>query len=589
MTGVIRRGQAANSNQRKPAGFHPASGREAGSPASADFFSDPETTKTLYLDFGEDALSVLQKLKRTGADTVILVIPKGAKIFGSPVNFRLLRQQAASLKKALAVATADEHGATLVTKTGLPLVNPAESDFPAGAQRAGERVLGDIRNRSRKPIARTVTPARRDQPGSDSGQKNRISEQALINLIGPDSSGGSEIVLPQPVRTWHIKWRYIIWSLGLVSALAVILGVFVLPAATVTITPRTEPVIRDIELQVNNSAIAPDSQNLILPGQKISEEIGGTRPYPTTGVKEVGEKASGFVTIYNFSGTTLILKKATTRLEAGGKVFYFLQDVGGIRPTSRISGSDQADPATLTESVPIVAAEPGDGYNLPADTRFEIFNEVFGHQSDVLYAANSNPVSGGTTQQIKIVSEGDIASARQAIRTELVAQLREKLTDTLTADSRLADNAFTAEVLEESLSHQVGAETAEFQLTQRLRVNALIYHESEVRQLIIDRITRLLPENKFLLPPSQEKFSADFVSIDIGGGIGTLRAHFETQARYDVNTEFLARTLRGRSASQVKEILLARPEIQDVVVEFSPGWVTSVPRYSRNFVLKLSE
>jgi hypothetical protein len=263
--------------------------------------------------------------------------------------------------------------------------------------------------------------------------------------------------------------------------------------------------------------------------------------------------------------------------------------VGSIRPTARIGTDLEIDQSSLIDPVPIVAEGAGEDYNLPPNSRFEIYNEVFGHQPDVLYAINANPISGGTNKEVKIVSAADIERARADLKLKIGEQVRKSLAEAAAADVKLLDNAFTVAVKEEKISRQINEEAESFELAQKAEVIALAFSEQDVRDLIVERIVRLLPQNKYLLPAEQQNLTEQFVSLDFGGGVGTLRAHFESAVRYQINVDFLTQTLPGKTASQVKEILLSRPEISDVSVSFSPFWVKSVPKFGNKIDFKIQQ
>ncbi|MEK9180904.1 MAG: hypothetical protein AAB871_01580 [Patescibacteria group bacterium] len=542
--------------------------------------------RTIYLAFDEEVISALQKIRKAGSDDIILVVPKGARIFRNLTNLKLLREQAQKFQKKLTLATADEKGRVLATRAGLVLNTDAavlKEEIAKSSilvTNGPRRPLGDIV--PRKPIATAPVVSVESKPLE--------TKEELSSLIGPKSQSRA-IELPQKIKQTDKPkknfLKYLVIGTAVVFLVAGTLLFYVLPQAEILAAPRSEPVTRDLELLVDSQAAMPDAQNLSIPGKKITEEISDEGEYPTTGIKNIGEKASGFVTLYNFSKNTLILKKTTTRLEANGKVYYFLQDVGNIRPTARIGTDLEIDPTSLIDPVPIVAAEAGEASNLPAGTRFEIYNEVFGHKAELLYAINGNPIAGGTNRQVKIISEADVKAARADLAKKVAAEMMEQMKGKLSADSRLADNAYGVEIMEESLSKPVGEEAENFKLTQKIKINALVYDEKDVRDLIVERIVKLLPENKYLLSEGEQNLSSQFVSLDLSAGSGTLRAHFESRIKYRVNPEFLVKSILGKNETQVKEILLSRPEIEDLKVNFYPFWVKSVPRFESKVNFKV--
>lgn len=549
--------------------------------------------RTIYLEYDEEILSVLQKIKKAGDDEVIVVAPKGARILRSLTTLRLLKEQSERLNKALTFTTADEKGRILARRAGL---NVVEGIPPASSTPFSRPVSPVMRTRGMGDIA--IRPLRAEIkkekrvfiPQSKKLVKKDQPEKQLSELIGPKTIS-PEVKIVQRKTSSHFVWKFVVAPLAILVIVLGIFALYILPKAMVTVVPRTEPVTRDLEILVDSQSQSalPDNKTYTILGKKMTEELTEAKDYPATGVKKIGEKASGFVNLYNFSKTSLILKSGTTRLEAKGKIYYFLQDIGSIRPTARIGSDLEIDPSSLIEPVPIVAADAGEDYNLPAGTKFEVFNEVFGHQPDVLYAVNANPIAGGTNKEVKVVSDADVKTARDDLSKIFIEKFRSLMKDKLASGFKLADHAFNIEIEQETVTPPVGTQKDQFQLSQKVKVNVLVYNESDVRDLIVDRITHLLPEEKYLLPESQQTLTADFVSLDLGAGAGTLRAHFESAIRYRIDVSFLSKSLLGKTETQVKEILLARPEVEDVKVNLWPFWVKTVPPFENKLTIEVTK
>ncbi|OGE80204.1 MAG: hypothetical protein A2826_01705 [Candidatus Doudnabacteria bacterium RIFCSPHIGHO2_01_FULL_43_23] len=541
--------------------------------------------KKLYLNFDEEVMSALQKIKKSGEDELVLVVPKGARIFRSTTALRLIRQQAAKLRKTIKVSTADERGKVLVKRAGIILATHTEEiPFAAVAQRQ-KRSIEDIRVTPRQIVKSEALKIDEDD-AIKSRNKLTEPEEELSDLIGPGSSD-SEIKIPKVIKVPLSSYRYTFISVFLILVAVLVIIFYILPSATVVVTARSEPLARDLEILVDSQTTVPDIQNLLVPGQRIEEERDYSGEYPATGSKKVGKPASGFVTIYNFSNNNLILRAATTRLEVEGKVYRLLQDVTRLAPTGKTPSGD-IDPNTLVNPVPVSADDPGSDFNAPAGTRFEIINEVFGHQPEILYAQNANPVSGGNDDEVAIVSEQDIENARASTTVAVLALLEKQLSDKLGEEISLPPTAATVEVLDESISHKAGAEVSRFSLSQKLLIKALIYNKSDVKEIMKERIVRLLPENKTLVS-SDEVIEAEFVSLDLSAGAGTLHAHYESSIIYKINEDFLKRSLKGKSITEAKEILLARPEIDQVDVLLSPFWVRKIPRFESKLTFNTSQ
>lgn len=374
-------------------------------------------------------------------------------------------------------------------------------------------------------------------------------------------------------------------SLAGIAALAILvaglLAFLVLPEARITVVARTEPVTRDFEIAVSQNETSPNPAELTIPAKIVTEEVEDKKTVPATGVRNVGRKASGFVYIYNFSKTTLILRAGTTVLAAGSRQYVFAQDVTGIRPTAFIGLENQEiDETSLIPPVPVIAAAPGESYNLAKGSRLEIDNQVFGRKPQSLYAAVAEDLSGGSTKEVKYVTEADIENAGNALAAEITDRELQKLSAT--------PESAAVSVLEKKASVPAATETPEFEISAKVKIEALVYKESDVREIVTERIERLLPKNKLLRhDDGRRRLQHKFTSISLSEGRGTLSTHFEGEVVYTLDKAELIEKAKGKNADEIREILLSRPEIDKVEIKFYPAWVKKAPSFGKKIFLNI--
>ncbi len=387
-----------------------------------------------------------------------------------------------------------------------------------------------------------------------------------------------------------LPWSRKVVAAGLVAVIIVGLLVFlVLPEAKIEVTARTEPVTRDFEIRIDKNQSEPNSSELIVPAQLLEKEVEGTKTFQATGTKNTGHKASGFVTIYNFSKTTLILKAQTTILEAGGHQYIFTQDVGSIRPTAFIGLENQEiDESSLIPPVPIIAAGPGAEYNLSKGTRVEIKNEVFGHQPKSLYGVAADSITGGTDQIIKVITEQDLLGAAPALIQEVLEKAKKDIM-TQNPNLKIDDSAISYDILEQKTSLNPGKEAQEFEATAKLKLRALAYDEQQIKNVISERIKRLLPQSQILQTEKSVQLSTKLLSASMDAGSGILSSHYEGQIYYKIDGQELLAKLKGKSLEEISEIVLSRPEIKDVTIKFFPFWVKKAPKFVKriNLVIRV--
>jgi len=75
--------------------------------------------QTFYIDIDEEITSIVDRMRKSEAKEVVIVVPKRALIIQSMVNLKLLKREADRLKKEIIIVTQDKLGKLLVEKAGI--------------------------------------------------------------------------------------------------------------------------------------------------------------------------------------------------------------------------------------------------------------------------------------------------------------------------------------------------------------------------------------------------------------------------------------------------------------------------------------
>jgi len=506
--------------------------------------------KSIYLQSRSDIKAIVKLLRQAKQPEAVLVVPKDSILFQVPGKIRRLRRAAQELGIDVTIATTNPGGRRLALSSGFKVLQGKETTSSAPPV-----FVNDLLKKRQKRRVRGF------------GQLSEIVKK----------------VLPQAPKRINkrtgLSVKRIVFAL---AALSVIFGAvfFYFPSALITVANRSEAVARDIDIQVDTRQKEADIAALTIPGFVIEREAEGSGKFTPSGKRNIGKKASGFVQIYNFSKNTLILKsETTTLLTAGGKNYVFAQDVGGIRPTAFIGRGDEqeVDPSSLSAPVPVVAAQSGEEFNISDGVRIEIVNEVFGSKPDQLYGMASGNITGGSTLEVRVLTENDVLEGIRIVREKIISDQAASLARETEGLALLASGV-KSEILEESVSHSVGDQASEFSVAVRLGIKALSYNREDVLGVVRGRIERLLPENKKLALGDGAVLESRFFVLNFEEGTGILTNHFESRIVYEINVSDLQKKVAGKSRDEISEILLSRPEIEDVNVEFTPFWVKKAPR-----------
>ncbi|MBX4205328.1 MAG: baseplate J/gp47 family protein [Candidatus Doudnabacteria bacterium] len=533
--------------------------------------------RVIKLKKSDDIAAVIQIIKDLKDREVVFEFEDGSPLLTSSSNLKLMKKTGEVMGKKVRVRTNDPTGRMLAIKAealdgeaiAAKVVTPRPMPSRMRSMDSGPR-FSDIR-----PNTRAVAPMRMPRAAVESPYVRSAPEQ--VRPVKARRSGNFSKIFVVTVVVLVLS----------VFALAVLL-----PTANITVYARSEPITRDTEITVDKSATSPDVSKMVVPGQAISREVSQTKNFPATGVKNVGTKATGSVQLYNFTKNTLTLKSTTTVLLANGKKFLFTKDVTGLRPTATIGTGAEAevDPSSLIPPIAIVAQDPGEDSNIAANTKFNIVNAALGNQN--VYGVDTAALTGGTTKTIKIISQPDLDNAAASMTNSIAEQAESDFNqENSTSDIKILPTGITKEVLAKTANRKAGDEGENFDMTMIARISGLSYNESQVKDLVKQKITSVLSDDKFLVDKAEESASASFKSLDLARGTGVLSVHYETVAAYKIDTENLPKILAGKNANEIKEILLTKPEIDRVDVEFSPFFVNKAPKLNGKIYIhnKLSQ
>lgn len=172
------------------------------------------------------------------------------------------------------------------------------------------------------------------------------------------------------------------------------------------------------EPNINSEFIAyPDKREGSLSYEVLTLESTSESQVKASGQVEVKKEATGMIEIIKTTpGTERII--ANTRFRSpDGKVFRIKNAVVVPGSVNNVPGTIQAE---------VTAAEPGDGYNLPVGTRFDVPGFQEGGLTDLykaIYAENRVAFTGGFNGPQFKIDETELGTARQALQIKLRDEL----------------------------------------------------------------------------------------------------------------------------------------------------------------------
>jgi hypothetical protein len=368
--------------------------------------------------------------------------------------------------------------------------------------------------------------------------------------------------------------RFMLWLVALVS---VVFFLFALSSLFTKAEVKVNPKIEDMVLNENLSASKDsNSSNGILSFNLMVVSGTENKNIQASGKKDVSEKATGMVVIYNIFSSSSQALSVDTRLEGSNGKIYKTQEKT-IVPGMNKDGT----PGSV--EVKIYGAEAGPDYNSgPLD--FKIFNFQGTPKYSKFYGRSKGEISGGFIGQAPDISDADRATAVNDLKTALGAELLQKAANQIPGGFILFKDATLLDTSDSNIS-SIYKKDNSLTLTQSGTFYGLIFNEQELTKKIAqDNIDKYdgsdvyVPNIKNLTFTLSDK---DNVSLDSAQNIDfNLSGPAKIVWKLDVN-KFTA-DLLGKSKSDFKQILSRYPGIDSASLTVSPFWKMSIPDKTKN-------
>jgi len=546
--------------------------------------------ENFYLEKKETLFSIIDRIKRSRDNNIVLVVPNGLITLKSIVNLKILKEEALSLDKNISISTSDFFIKNLIEQAGLELVEVEKPEIKP------RKIMSDIVKpanlvdlRPKKVVEKPVieepvieepvieepeekTPYGR--PLDDLGAK----EEEFKELFEKEKEQESEI-LETEYKFEEPKSHFKIFTKKRVIGAFLIFGIiglglisyFILPRVQIVLDPKKETIRFEADIMVDKDVDSVDANAGIIPGQVFEIEMQDSRTFPTTGEKDLEEKARGFITIYNeYSSEEQALVKTTRFLSNNGKLFRLIE-------TTVIPGASIVEGQIIPSSkeIEIIADEPGEAYNI-GPTEFTIPGFKGSPKYTGFRGESSESMSGGIKGRVKIATKDDIDGAKEIVSLELKEKVYKEFIKKIPKELTLLENAQVLDIIESSSTLEPDNPGKDFTITIKAKAWGLAFLEQDTIKLIEDNLVSKVSDNKVLLPST---ITIDYKNpeIDFDNGKIGFTCESEVKVAWNLDKEVFKNDLAGKNEIEVRKYLSNLSEIESAKVIFWPFWVKRVP------------
>jgi hypothetical protein len=516
----------------------------------------------LYIDADEEITSVIDKLKACEAETVILVVPKGASLLQSLINLKLLKREAEPLGKKIALVTADRVGRNLALQIDIPVYEDVES---------------------RQPV---VTSARLGRPPVEDLVEVDMSEKGeppveVHHYLEKRRLAPSEKSLVIPLTSRFSKKGFLIGALIFLVSLGGL--IFLYPKTRVVLGVASEPYEASLELTIDKNIIEINENSSLLPGVELVVEKEKEVTATASGKKTIGEKAKGPVVFYNCNKAAAVTLSAGTLLASTGKQFVTQEQVsipGGTFLGTTCTAAGKSAP------VNIEAKAVGSEANLSTGSTFSVEGYPATGSSDYLIANNETALQGGSSREVTFLREEDIERAAEMAKDELSlaaeAELEEKAQE---GGWRILETAYDRLVVEKKSDKAAGTETNDAQVVTKVKVRTLAFNEEAYRKLIVSLLSLRLPEGKRLVLSAQDEIATTVTETNWDQGFLKIKGAVKTRTINEMKETDIKHLIRNTSLGTAERRLRELPRVVTVSLEATPRFINRTALIDRNIIV----
>lgn len=364
------------------------------------------------------------------------------------------------------------------------------------------------------------------------------------------------------------------------AALSVAVWYFSKVRIEIFITP--EKISKEIEVQMDPAATKLDSEKGIIPVEDTEIVLEAEKSGSTTGQKLIGEKSSGSVTIYNRTSEVKLFEAGTVLAGPGGLKFVLDNEVQIASKTpDLVSGVDRWGEVDTS----ITSDEIGAEHNLASQSVFSIgdFSE------DQFLAKNAEPLSGGTSRQIRAVSEGDRTALKRALTEELKVEA-EKKSSSDSSGGRILKESLRVETVSEKYTADIGEEKDTVGLTLKLKFLVSKLSEENLVRLGKEILEKEVSEGLVLDSETISVESTIDRATDDGIVVGNLL--LTGKAYPSIDLDQLSEDLKLSNKKKAQEIIRSHSRVYRFQTYFQPSFLeflNLMPPQASNIMVEIKE
>ena len=381
-------------------------------------------------------------------------------------------------------------------------------------------------------------------------------------IIEENSSDEDEKIKPAPFTFPKFSFpSFSIFSkapiIPIIAVPFLLIGVFVgiiytLHKADVVIQLPIEKRTAEIAIEVSKKPTKAEQVEL----QLITTPFNGNEKKDTTGKRDVGDKATGEVTLYSYDEKERQFPKGT-KLSYNSLTYETVDAV--TVPTSQFA-SDGITKNPGKAKIKVAAAILGTESNIDKNKRFSVADI----SANIVFGINESAISGGTKKTVRTISKTDMDNLKsftldKAKQDAITKQKSEE-------GYLLLPDLATAQAQKEQFSGEIGEEADTIQYTASGEVTLSRIPKKTITDFVGKKLESEKPngyetEKVDFIVNKQNKVANGDIQLTIGGEITFSKS---------INSKDIVKAITGKSSKEGKENIQSQFGVSQVEITITP-------------------
>lgn len=289
--------------------------------------------------------------------------------------------------------------------------------------------------------------------------------------------------------------------------------------------------------------------------EEATETFTVSASVPTTGTKDIGEKAKGSVTIYNADEESKKFPKGTTLATSDGISFTITEDITAEAASQTITEDGDILTSTSKTQASAVAVAIGPKSNIKKDVKLKIgsFPET------TYFARTSNAFTGGTEKEIQTASKEDMATLDKEI--EKLIQEKSKTFLKSATDRNIIESLTSIDKTKESYSKEIAEEATAVDADVTADVTFYSFDEALVKTKIAEEFADEAPSG-YIIEATGVDYTITSAEKDEDTGDISIVVEATANPTLKLNLQELLADIQGKSVEAADEIAVKTYKVE---------------------------